>query len=140
MEAAVLEQAFVERSIGPFVLTFAFLAPLYVVAFKFNLACAPGLLAEAVLKVIYPLSLIGRTLSVNKYSHTVGHVVLPLSLIDIAVGLGHLPSALHFVDFELTLVIRTIRPFNFAKAVFDCLSINESPLSLIGFGLLPWLS
>lgn len=129
MEAAVLEQAFVERSISPFILTFPLLAPLNVVAFKFNLACAPRLLAETVLKVIYPLSLICGALSVNKYSHSVRHVVLPLTLVNISVGLGHLSSALHFVYFKLTLVKRAIRPFHFAKAVFDCLSVNEAPLS-----------
>jgi len=129
VEAAVLEQAFVERSIGPFVLAFSLLAPLNVVALKFNLACAPGFFAEAVLKIIYPLSFIGRALGVNKYSHAVRHVVLPLTLVNIPVSLGHLSSALHFFYFKLALVKRTVRPLHFAKAVFDRLSVNEAPLS-----------
>jgi hypothetical protein len=129
VEAAVLEQAFVERSIGPFVLAFSLLAPLNVVALKFNLACAPGLLAEAVLKIIYPLAFIGRALGVNKYSHAVRHVVLPLTLVNIPVSLGHLSSALHFFYFKLALVKRAVRPLHFAKAVFDRLSVKEAPLS-----------
>jgi len=105
IKLTVLKHAFVERPVGPIVLAFSLLAPLNVVAFKFYFSLAPGLFAEAVLKVIYPIPFISRALSVNKYSYAVGHVVLPLSLVDITVCLGHLSSALHLIFFELTLVI-----------------------------------
>jgi len=136
LELAVDELAFVVRSVLPVVSSLAVLLSGNVFAIELDLALLPGLVTNAVLQVIEPVTLVGGSLGVDEHTFAVGHVKAPLSLVNISVGLGHLALATHAVVLELALVLRAIGPGHHAEAVLDHSSINKSPLAGVLLALL----
>lgn len=117
VEKPISEVALVVAAVGPVVATAPMHLALVELAAEPDLAEFPGLLAEAILKVVDPLALGSAPLLVDKAAVAVGHVVLPVALVDVSVGLGHAALALHFVVHKLANVARAIFPGEHANTI-----------------------
>lgn len=69
------------------------------------------------LQVIYPVAFVGRAMRVNEHSLSIGHVLLPLSLVHVSRSLRHLTLATHHVVLEGADVGASIRPNHLTHAV-----------------------
>ena len=102
----------------PLVATLAIFLALDVISFKFNLSLTPRLAPVSVLQIILPVSFVSRSLAVDERAVAVGHSVLPLALVSVAICLSHATLAGHLVVLELSFVLRSVRPSQHAKPFF----------------------
>ena len=77
----------------------------------------PRLCAKSVLLVISPLPLIHAAISVNKDPVSIGFAVLPLSLINVPVGVGHSAFAIKLTIFSLAVERRSVWELYYSDAL-----------------------
>jgi hypothetical protein len=134
-EHAVFKITFVVAAIGPLITTTTQLLPLDVLATKLDLAKLPSFFPKSMLQIVEPLSVTCTTLSVDDTTVAVGHVALPVTLIDIAVCLCHAASPAHFVVLKLTDVRRSVRPCQHTNSVHDLLPIDFAPKAVFNINI-----
>jgi hypothetical protein len=110
LEDPINEVSLVEAAIFPFKATLALFLALVKGANILSGVIVPAFLALAMLGVIDPTSNIFRSIGVYIGTLTVGHIILPFSLVDVSIGMGHATFAVHLAIFKHTLVFGTIRP------------------------------
>ena len=103
------------------------LLTLNIVSFVFAIVC-PDFLAEAMLEIVFPLSFVPRAILVDVDSVTVGFVVQPFYLEDIAVNVPELSMAACLVEPPVTFVFGAIFPYLLAITM---LHVSE-PLPDVG--------
>lgn len=83
-------------------------------------------------KIIDPLSIkCGAPTLAKETTLAISHVVAPLSLKDVTVGLGHTTMTTHSIIFELSLIDTTIWVSQHPKSIHDLLLITKYPLSVV---------
>lgn len=83
---------------------FACLLALNKVARIDYLAMVPYLSTIAVLYVIYPITVVQRSVLVNKNPFTMSFAIDPVTMIDISIGMCHLSSAIEHLIFGKTFI------------------------------------
>ena len=71
----------------------------------------PEFLAHTMMLVIYPVSLVVRTIDMEVGTLAIWFVVLPIAKIDVTIWVYYASKALLFVIYEITVVAGTIRPY-----------------------------
>jgi hypothetical protein len=83
-------------------------------------ACiSPGLNAFAMLEVVSPHSLILRSIDMLVDTKTIGFVVCPLAIINVAINVNELTFTMSSVFTPLSNVLGTVRPMLLALAVTE---------------------
>ena len=90
----------------------------------------PRLCAESVLLVIEPLPLIHAAICVNKDTVSIGFAVLPLSLVNVPIGLGHSAFAIKLTIFSLAVERRSIWELYYSDALPLFLIFRKLPFVL----------
>lgn len=132
----VVEFSIIIGAVLPLVAAMPDLLSLKELAFEADLSVVPGLHAVAMLLVVLPLPITCPALRVNNAAVSVGHVVDPVTLINVTIGLDHAPAALHFVIAELADVLGSVRELEDPKAVHNFFASDLAPLSLILLSIL----
>lgn len=114
-------------AVRPLIATAAMHLSVHKLATKLDLPEFPRLFAKTLLKIVDPLALGGASLRVDETAVAVSHVVLPVALVDVAIGLRHAAPPAHFIVYELTNVRSSIFPSEHAYSVTHELAINHSP-------------
>lgn len=68
---------------------------------------------------------------VYKAAIAIRHIILPLTLVDISICLGHAASSAHFVVDELSLVDGSFRPLEDAESIHYELILYPTPDRLV---------
>lgn len=102
---------------------------IYERSFKFRLTEFQGFFTLAMIKIIYPLSLIKWADLINEYSEAVLFSILPLALIDITIWISHAAKTVEQLIFHLSFIFATVLKLDCTNALEN--TISFSPLTTI---------
>jgi len=78
------------------------------------LSFVPSFSSHAMLLIIFPLPLIHRAFYINKYSMSICFSILPVTLVNITIGMCHSTLSIKNFIFSDSLVNRSILEFDFS--------------------------
>lgn len=110
LEHAVYKVTLVVRAVLPLVAALPVFLARDIVALELDFALVPGLTSVTVLQIVRPFTFVSGALRVYKRAVAVGHAVLPLTLVGVAVSLGHAALASHLIVLELAFITGSISP------------------------------
>lgn len=126
VEHAILEIAFVVVAIE-LKLSLSRLFAVRELPSKLNGILVPALNSFAMVKVIFPLTLVHGAVVANEYAETVGSTVLEFTLINVTVCVGHPSFSVEEAVLCLPAVNRVVSKLDRAKALINFVLVISGP-------------